>query len=61
MKQDIVARTGAFTQALITSDAGMFSNRDVLMDALTLTFVHALIAMVTKLGVVVPWVGMAKH
>ncbi len=51
MKQDIVARTGILVQSLITRDAGMFSIREMLMEALTLTFVHALIAMVAELGV----------
>ncbi len=61
MKQYIVARTGVLTQALITSDAGMFSKRKLLKEALTLTLVHALIAMVAKLGVSAHRVGVAKH
>ncbi len=61
MKQDIVARTGVLTQALITSGAGMFSIRELHIVALTLAYVHALIAMVAKLGVSDCRVEKTKH
>jgi hypothetical protein len=51
MKQAVGALTGVLTQALITTDAGMFSVREVFMRALTLAYVHALMAMVAKLRV----------
>ena len=59
MKQDIVARTGAFTQALITSDAGMFSNRELKSDCRALTLLHALIAMASEASVVYTFVVLS--